>query len=349
MKWCHANLNFTLLVPTLFGILWGLSPEQDVWAVSGFKVVLPASRPIQGGVANSPLVAFSKQSRLKIEVDAHRAGDVGYRPVQVTVTAPTAATAERQLTIRLEATHDFRSLNRPEIAVEQDFQLSVGSTTTQVTVLLPQFIPWNLVGWELWVDGQKDRQLSMKGINFGQAANNQTFSVWHLPDELTGDKNQRRNSIIQSSRIVGASLESMPRNWTEYSNADVVIAYPSDLHALTIGYGQEKKALLRWVRSGGNLLVPVGDERYQDLDQIDEFLEAASDPPQVAWHAAPLSGAGTTGVDALLRLTDDLPQEKDVQQRRWRTDFARPQRGFLQFVCAETVWHGNGHCLEGCL
>ena len=111
---------------------------------NGSVIRLPTKRP------------FSRTSGLSITVDPRWTNSYGYWPVEVTVTSPKADDVGPSITIRL---HNGWNRN---VTVEQDFVFPTGSKTATTTVTLPVFqTPLSYFWWEVWVDGIKDKDLSL--------------------------------------------------------------------------------------------------------------------------------------------------------------------------------------------
>ena len=141
---CHWWL---VLPVNLLVIGWSTDSGQ---AGTGYAITVPQLQNRTPG--------FSKQSGLQLEIDSRWVGERGYRPVHIEVKAQKAANADQQLTVRFSA---LSRRNSKVISVEQDFELSQANTTASTRLLVPQFVDWNITELEMWVDGIKDKELSL--------------------------------------------------------------------------------------------------------------------------------------------------------------------------------------------
>ncbi len=110
---------------------------------------MPVNRPV------------SRKSKFQLTVDTRWANNFGYRPIFVTVSSPTPTTADHLITIRLHIAG--WGWHQGELTVEQDFEMPLGQTSVTTSVPCPHFrLDSQFCWWEMWVDGGKDRDLSME-------------------------------------------------------------------------------------------------------------------------------------------------------------------------------------------
>ncbi len=271
--------------------------DKNIWP-------FPRNVPGAGRPVNNANPGFSTKSGLKIEVDTRGVGERGFRRVGVTVSAATPVPADRQITFRFSARSGYN--RSTSISVEKDFELQQGTSAASANLTVPQFLHWDRIDWEVWVDGVKDEELSFRDATFSHSANNYLISAVGLPVGIKRNWSRARTKYLNSERIDEVLLEEFPTRWTELSTADVAVLTPKELQALGSSYPDSKRALLRWVRAGGNLWFVAGSDSYEALSMINQQLGLKEvQDSRVRWQALPLEGAETRGIDALLRLTSD--------------------------------------------
>jgi len=191
-------------------------------------------------VNGRPLVSYSTQSGLQVTVDTAWIGSRGYRPVQVTFSSAKPLTADVQITIRFHA--GFWRNNFESITVEQDLEMLQGASNVSVPLLVPQYVDWNGCGWEVWVDGKKDKQLSTTNVGFIQMNAGNGLYTALIPSASSG--NRRHAYALQGmGNFVGPyqgllqnnidalsdSVSNLPKKWIGYTNLDMIITNPEDL------------------------------------------------------------------------------------------------------------------------
>lgn len=325
---CCLQNNFGRLLKTKCRVL-----------VLAWIAIIPCALCLQGKVATAangdvmtfplPLArgakasAFSKQSGLQLKVDSTWAGSRGYRPVRVTATLATAATSDTQITIEFFA-GTWRSNNR-SITVEHDFELPQGAVSATAQLSVPQHLDWNAAGWNVWVDGIKDESLCNPGVAFNGGSNG-AVAVGQLGGGVARFNSGLGSTLVQQA--TSASVEDLvfstngsdlPDSWIDYSALDVFTTTVGSLEMLNGSSPQKLKALLRWVRAGGNLWVLDAGQDFEDLPRLDRVLdpnlqnqgepddEAATTSP--AWKFAILEGTGRSRLNELINLTMDEPNE----------------------------------------
>jgi len=275
-----------------------------VFIVPGFSTA--------GIAPKNGLPIYSKQSGLRVTVDTTWTGDRGYRPVKVTVSAPKAVTADTQITINFYAS-GYR-YNQRAISVEQDFELRQGSTSTTVTLSVPQYLDWNFCGWKVWVDGVEDEELCLPWAGFN-GGNNNSLAV----GVLILDKKMPLSNLI--SQISGFTLEThalqhfdLPERWIDYTAFDMLATTVRDLQLAQSNSPERFAELRRWVRAGGNLYVFQVGQDFSELPALESVLEPVTKdlPAQAEPSATPLGhwrflkmADSPKRIDALVQLTMD--------------------------------------------
>jgi hypothetical protein len=280
---CQRIVALVLLIGSC---VWG----PQVEAATGGNDVFPPDRKGQP--------AYSTQSGLRIEVDTSWAGSDGYRPVRVTVSAAKPVTAEVLLTIRMRMGEVYRNMNH--VIAEKDFSLVQGAASVTTTILVPQLQPYSATDWEIWVDGVKDVQLSTNGMNPVNQSNDQ-FTALLYRDSGSSRPGFVQNYVLRYGNanfdFIQLDSKNFPETWLGYSGLSVVAMTADEFLTLQAEAPESIVALLRYVRSGGNLWIFDTGENYSKLGAIDNPLgingnadaeEEGEDPTARGWKNLPL-------------------------------------------------------------
>lgn len=303
-----------LCVTAICFCTFALSPHAAI-SETGDLVVLPSpfGNPAIGPGATVNSTLYSTKTGLHLEVDTRGVGERGFRPVEITVTSTAPVVGDRQITFRFSARSGYSRSNA--ISVEQDFELSHGTSSTSTRILVPQFVHWDRTQWEVWVDGELDDQLGITDTHFSHSSNNYQIFAIGLPDGIERSALQAKPKHLNSDRIDEFYMDRYPSVWTDYSTADIVVITPRELQILSTSYPHALQKLLRWVRVGGNLWIFESSTEYENLPRIESQLKLnRENDTQVYWQALPLEGAETRGIDALLHLTADQDEETPIDR-----------------------------------
>ncbi len=259
---CAAALSTSLCALNAFGTTGGI-------------IHLPVVKPKPG---SPPAIAYSRPTGLHLKIDTTWASDRGYRPVRVMISSNGPSPSDRLLTVRFFA-GDWNSDGKA-INVEQDFMLARGSSTVTVTMAVPQHDQWQFTCWDVWVDGEKDESLSAERQAIGANRVNSTgFSVL-----IVGQETQRSAAIerlfakwTENGGDVSKMLASdMPTRWIDYSGLNTVVLSSQLANQLQPKYPARLEALLRWARTGGNLLIHDVGDRWEGLPELEKTLGLAA-------------------------------------------------------------------------
>lgn len=300
----------------VIALLAGLLFVSQAGAQSGDRFTVPLSRN------NKP--TFTKQTGLQITVDTTWAGNRGYRPVTVTASMATAATADTQLTIRFYA-GTWRS--HQAISVEHDFELPQGSASVTSTFSVPQYVDWNSFSWDIWVDGVEDDYLKLTPTGFNSGSNS-TVAVGRFDLGTASQLNRGGTSLVQAatSGAVGEqilNLNNLPESWIDYSPLDVVTTTVDALELARVSSPEKLTALLRWVRAGGNLWVLGVGEDFAALPELNQVLAIESSDEaadESDWRFLKLSSTGRTRLNDVTDLMMDSRSSSQVLSRSELTD-----------------------------
>jgi hypothetical protein len=256
-------------------------------------------------------------SGLQLEVDSRWINNFGYRPIHVTVNSTKPTTVNHLITIRLyEGFMDVTS-------VEQDIEMPMGSTLADATIACPQYRGHLNYWWDVWVDGVKEPALSMEagsGLQVYPANPNQgtSGSVKFLVLGLPAQANQTTSPGAGMFETLVLTVLDLPSRWLDYTCFDVIAIAPGELHLIAQTRPEALTAICRWARAGGQLWIsPVG-EQWEELADVERFLEGGAKgaaPATTGDDADPAAGGSVPNDDAksAAPLADD-----EVVSRGWK-------------------------------
>lgn len=332
-------LSVKLRLPALLAICLSCGFGQQLNASNGNSFLAPTM--INRAGKNVPI--FSLQSGLRLNVDTTWVGNRGYRPIRVTIDSAKPVTADTLVTIRFSA-GGWRSSYRA-INVEADLEVKQGLSKSISTFQVPQYVDWNSFGWDVWVDGVKDKHLCVERAGFN-TGNTGTMSVGTFSTASTAGNlsNMDAMSLLQApanGSIDFQDLDSanLPSNWIEYSTMDAVITTIPKLELAKVSAPQQLEALLRWVRAGGNLLVNDMGQDYSDLHVLDQLINAPTAVPDPTtdstteatkdigrWRFLVFDEKGQRRLKDLVNLSMRTPADQDKPAAYGRRDSASPNR-----------------------
>ena len=276
------------------------SDPQAPLVVSG-----PYSNPMRpAGVPRPglPVLGRSPNSGVQLTVDASAISGRGYHPIFVEASLPAAAKADVKISI-VFWTGNWWNRQRNS-GVEHAWTLPKGQTTAKTKFCVAKYQDWYIWGWDLRVDGVKDKALCPTGLTLNSAllSQQQGANLWAVdlgdsPDFATAFTGASLGTTIASTQVL--SGEDLPTDWIEYSAADVVMLRGKDFAELSTQQPKQFAALLRWVRAGGNL-----------------WLVSELPPP---WRALADAAAGLgleSGQDA--QRAAEESEEKALEKLGWR-------------------------------
>jgi hypothetical protein len=268
----------------LAAICWGVmavcvchlpAQAQTMWA--GASVAQANGRQIDMPPNASPA---SRMSGLGMRIDTRWANNYGYRPIEVTVNSSKPATTDRRITIRLHARSWSRY--RTTTTVEQDFELPQGKSSATTTIALPQYqLASEYHWWEVWVDGIKDKDLSMEEDDaqrtmWGSISPSGGTGISCL---VVGTPGQHRTLMAHNSNqfeFLSLNASEFPHRWLDYTCLDLIALSMTELQLVAQINPQGLEALRRWLNSGGQMWVTDAGREFEHLADISKLLEVSS-------------------------------------------------------------------------
>jgi hypothetical protein len=208
---------------------------------------------------------------MTLTVDPRWTNGYGYRPVEVTVASTTPATNDHSVTIQL-----YAGWNR-NVIVEQDLRFPRGSTSATTTVSLPSYqTPTNnYFRWEVWVDGVKDKDLSIERGSSMAWMGSSTGTVASLTFLVAGPKQSNRALVGTNSmrfEILTLELAKFPTQWIDYTSLDVVALSLGEAQQLAQQQPAAFDAIARWVRAGGQLWISDVGKELEKLPAVSKLF-----------------------------------------------------------------------------
>jgi hypothetical protein len=237
-------------------------PAAPVAQFNGNKMTMPNKRPL------------SRTSGLSITVDPRWSSNYGYRPIEVTVISPKAATADHVITIELHA--GWRKI----ISVEQRLRLDKGSTSATATIAMPMYQTQNANNfwWDVWVDGVRDKDLTVDqnaSLNWSGG----TPSTASLTFLVLGSANRDRSLVATNGSelaVLTVSRSQLPVRWIDYTALDVVALSLSEAQQIARQQPAAFEAIKLWVQAGGQLWISDVGKELEQLPALSKLMSLAA-------------------------------------------------------------------------
>jgi hypothetical protein len=249
-------------------------PGAATLQANGTVLQVPLTARLTVKMPDGSTQPISRRSKLWLTVDTRWANNYGYRPIEVKIFSPTPVTADRQVTIRLYSR--WWSRNSGTTTVEQDFELPTGSTMAATTLALPQYqLNTQTYWWDVWVDGVKDRDLSLDEdvasttMVVGLGA---TSGLSCLVAGQTGNKRTLMTSGTLQFDYLALPVAEFPQRWIDYTCLDLVALSHSELLQLSQANPDGLEAMRRWMQAGGQLWVTDIGSELERLGELSKLL-----------------------------------------------------------------------------
>jgi len=271
------NSALAIRLALLAAVVFAGAP-QSLLAASGVIDTLPAPNPQTGQATVSP------RSKLIVTVDTNWTDGFGYRPVRFKFESPKPGVSDRSITVRFYA-HDWRS-DRVITSVEGDLDFPSGALNKTLTLAVPKNRTWNLVSWDVWVDGVLDVSLSRPRDQFlaqhaiEEGAINALAPVERPFASKWQDYTNRQQVQSDDSGHVPLDViaHPLPEWWLLYSGLDIVRLSADELATLARDEPKKFAALRQWVSSGGTLWLEDAGPEFERLGQINTLLRLEDAP-----------------------------------------------------------------------
>ncbi len=274
----HANRARRRAWPLCFAsialALACIVPVHQILAQADASAPQPITPVVQfnGNVMQLPQkLPASRQSGLRLSIDARWSNNYGYQPVEVTISSTKPVASEHLVTIQLHA-----GWNR-NISVEQEFELPKGSTKTSTSITLPIYqTAQNYYWWDLWIDGVRDKDLSIDRVSalsfLGGSGSSADASVNLL---VPGPKKNHRLLVTTNPtelEVLSLEISAFPARWIDYTSFDVVAISLGEAQQLANNRPAVFQAICRWVRSGGQLWITDVGAELEHLSEVSKLL-----------------------------------------------------------------------------
>ncbi len=248
----------------------------------------------------------SPDSGLKLTLDTTWVEGIGYRPIGLAFTNPTPVGSPLKISVRFSAVNYVYGMQT--MTAEQDFEFPAGATKADFVLDVPQYGQWNIVHWDVWVNGRRDRRLSRGEEQYTShaVAGQPLWSVLRFDpaaksytEDPTLGAGPQSPAVQSTQPLVNAIEGPIPDSWRRLSCFDTVVIALRDVAPLEESDPAKIAALRRWVRAGGSLVI---EGRGESTDVRDEAakrlggLPATQTESGAFWKPLPL--LGTVELDA---------------------------------------------------
>jgi hypothetical protein len=239
--------------------------------------LLTTAQPIvqaNGASVRTPLGRIeSRRSKLWLTVDTRWANGYGYRPIVVTAASAKPVATDRTVTIQL-----FSGWGNV-VSARQTISLPAGSTSATATISMPQYqINTMYNWWDVWVDGAKDKDLSLSlqdslsritgGASSG-AAGAKKFLVLGPP--------QNNRTLVSTTsaefEILSLNMAEFPVRWIDYTCFDVVALSASELQTFSQSNPAAFAAMRHWIIAGGQLWLSDAGAKLEQIPAISRLIQ----------------------------------------------------------------------------
>jgi hypothetical protein len=318
--------------------------------------VLPAS---SGGLVTLPPANVKSKSGLQVAVDSTWVDNFGYLPLAVTITSAKPSPSDQTITFRFKAS-TWQMGETPVMAVDQDIEMPEGSTSVSATVLVPKFQEWQNVWWDVLLDGSFEEELSMPWsgggwftpmVGFTGDTTPRILIVAEEGQQVTLSTRVIGSNLIQQQGVTGITVQQpgvpivgsqasvtlgvdtlnfaaqrtvskLPRQWLAYTSLDCVLLTPKQLEQLQDEQPEAWSAIVRWVRSGGNLWLHDVGKDWEGLPEasrrLSALLGADEESDKTGWYT-PFS---TGNVSVSSAFTHEASAQRDPGPLEGRGAFA---------------------------
>jgi len=290
-----------------------MSKRQAVAALLGLAILLAAGRAFAQTSRGAEHVVEAYDLRMAMET--RWPGTGGYRPVRFEFTPTKPITADRQLQLVFQVYQ--WNLDQIGVVVKQVVDLPAGTAGVKLSLPVP-FGSLRAFNLRVFEDGV---ELPKLAINSGATNNGNDsqprilmlasdrtslqFVDGHMQiptgtpasgtSLLPGEEQSAPGAMSMATiqRVVQRiPLADFPSRWIEFTSLDVVAVTQADLKELATERRPQLKALMEWVRAGGNLWVTGVGPQWERLPEVEKHLAIsvpaegvdADDPLERGWN-----------------------------------------------------------------
>ena len=229
---------------------------------NGSKIQMPIKRQV------------SRTSGLKLSVDPRWTNGYGYSPVEVTIStisSTKATTADHTIVIQLHT-----GWNR-NMSAEQVFEMPAGSASATTIVAFPSFQPLtnNYFWFEVWVDGVRDKDLSLDQISSISWMGVRNAGGANLAFLTAGSASDNRALVATNAlefQVLTLELPKFPSRWIDYTALDVVTLSLSEARQLQQQQPAAFEAICHWVHAGGQLWISDAGANLEELPAVSKLF-----------------------------------------------------------------------------
>lgn len=277
-------------------------------------IAAPVIQPNGQQISMPSKLPVSRQSGCTLTVEPRWTssyGGYGYRPLEVTLTAPRPVKNAVAVRIRMHMGWN------DAISAEQDFEIAAGSSSATTAISLPIYQQWsNYMWWDIWIDGVRDKDLSLDPLAASNWAGGMASAAANLKFLVMSPATRNRSLVANSQMEFSVfSLEqaSWPTRWLDYTTFDVISLTLDEAQQLATSRPAVFQAVARWARAGGQIWICEAGDKWEHLPKISQLfnlsverlpaledrfyrrIESTADDDVNSATAAEPSGAGAVG------------------------------------------------------
>lgn len=255
---------------------------------------------------------YSKQSGLQVSVDYPRPTDLGYVSMRFTMRRQNPGAPSQLITIRTRLMAQHHGVSQA-IEVEQDFEMEANKAVDAFIIRYPCYANYNRVGWTIWVDGRRDQEISTFANPTQQPGSVEMTSVLQSFEAKDNSRLQYAlgDSFGGGAQELAIAWQDWPIHWLDYTTIDLATIDAAELIQLADERPAAHRALLRWIRAGGNLWIVGLGRQWEQLDAVEQKLALPDRSDQVndlpvshGWQVVSLGDRARQAVESLLEISE---------------------------------------------
>lgn len=217
-------------------------------------------------------------SGIQFTIAVRSSGQFGYQPITATITFASAVNTDRKIGISFRAGGWYGDADL--LTATGAMTVKQGATSATLSLLVPQFQYWQGCGWEVRIGDEPSDELSFEFANLTQQQQQPGGGVSALiasSSLLPWEFQPALQAIGNSNAAIRSTPPSdLPTDWKYYSGFDLVLLPAGEFAGAAQQYPRQMAALLRWVRTGGNLWLVDAEPTWGELPNVERALGVAS-------------------------------------------------------------------------